>query len=82
MCADVTTAPVPALAPEPHVRSRYAADNLGRMRRRPPLEGDLRVDLCVIGGKEIAEKNATKITIGVFCKDKCKRDKEEPSELT
>jgi gamma-glutamylputrescine oxidase len=50
MCADVTTAPVPALAPEPHVRSRYAADNLGRMRRRPPLEGDLRVDLCVIGG--------------------------------
>ncbi|MEN2978504.1 FAD-binding oxidoreductase [Tistrella bauzanensis] len=48
--ASIPMSSVPPLPPEPHARSRYAAANLGRMRRRSPLDGDLVVDLCVIGG--------------------------------
>lgn len=29
-------------------------------------------DLCVVSGKEIEAKNATKITVGVFCRKECK----------
>jgi hypothetical protein len=28
-------------------------------------------DVCVISGKELIEANATKITIGIYCRDKC-----------
>ena len=45
-----------------------SAPNVAEFDLRCSFYGE---DVCVISGKELAAANATKITVGVYCREKC-----------
>ena len=45
-----------------------SAPNVANFDLRCTFYGE---DVCVISGKELLEANATKITVGIYCREKC-----------
>lgn len=54
--------------PNLYIKLNDSAPNVADFDLRCTFYGE---DVCVISGKELMEANATKITVGIYCRDKC-----------